>query len=128
MHYRRDFMGNLLITWHGHSCFTVSYHNYSIVLDPYAPGSVPGLAPLSLTANRVLCSHEHSDHGFTEAVSVKEPQGPNPFNIMKIDTYHDDAQGALRELTGSIFWRPETSGLPTWETLDASSQTSRWTS
>ncbi len=89
-------MGNLLITWHGHSCFTVSYNNYSIVLDPYAPGSVPGLDPLSLTANRVLCSHEHSDHGFTEAVTLKESKASNPFNILKIDTWHDDAQGALR--------------------------------
>lgn len=89
-------MGNLMITWHGHSCFTVSYNNYSIVLDPYAPGSVPGLAPLSLTASRVLCSHEHSDHGFAEAVSLKEPEIPNPFHILKIDSYHDDARGALR--------------------------------
>lgn len=89
-------MNNLSITWHGHSCFTVSCGGYSIVLDPYAPGSVPGFAPLSLTANQVLCSHQHSDHGYTEAVSITEYEGQTPFRIQTIDTYHDDKEGALR--------------------------------
>lgn len=92
-------MSNISITWHGHSCFSVSCRNFSIVLDPYAPESVPGLkglAPRSLTANQVLCSHEHSDHGFKEAVSLVGYPGQSPFNILKIDTYHDNANGTLR--------------------------------
>ena len=32
---------SITITWHGHSCFSVSADGYSIVLDPYAPDSVP---------------------------------------------------------------------------------------
>ena len=48
---------SITITWHGHSCFSVSADGYSIVLDPYAPDSVPGLPPLSLSASQVLCSH-----------------------------------------------------------------------
>lgn len=89
-------MSNLSITWHGHSCFTVSCDGYSIVLDPYAPDSVPGFAPLSLTANQVLCSHQHGDHGYTDAVSISGYEDQTPFHIQTIDTYHDDAKGALR--------------------------------
>ena len=90
-------MSKLLITWHGHSCFTVSADDYRIVFDPYAPGSVPGLSPLALTADQVLCSHEHHDHGFTGAVSLREPRAADsPFDILKIDTFHDDNGGAKR--------------------------------
>ena len=86
----------ITITWNGHSCVTVSADGYSIVFDPYAPGSVPGLEPLSLTADQVLCSHEHGDHGYREAVTVNANPVQNPFEILKIDTYHDDQKGELR--------------------------------
>ncbi len=86
----------ITVTWNGHSCFTVSADGYSIVLDPYAPDSVPGLLPLSLTADQVLCSHEHSDHGYRDAVTLTERSVKNPFDILKIDTYHDDQNGTLR--------------------------------
>ena len=36
---------SITITWHGHSCFSVSADGYSIVLDPYAPDSVPDFLP-----------------------------------------------------------------------------------
>ena len=89
-------MNKLTITWHGHSCFTISCNGYDVVLDPYAPGSVPGLPELSLTADMVLCSHEHSDHGYTQAVRIRENGLENPFQITKIDTFHDDASGSMR--------------------------------
>ena len=88
-------MNTITIKWHGHSCYSVTTDGYTIVLDPYAPDSVPGLAPLTLTANRVLCSHKHSDHGYEDAVTLTECES-NPFNILKIDTWHDDANGSLR--------------------------------
>lgn len=88
-------MSKLTIKWHGHSCFSVTADGYTIVLDPFADGSVPGLPNLELNANRVLCSHQHSDHGCTDVVTVTEKEN-SPFNILKIDTFHDDAQGAKR--------------------------------
>jgi len=89
-------MNSISITWNGHSCFTVEKDGFSIVFDPYGPNTVPGLAPLSLTADMVLCSHEHSDHGYTDAVTLKHSGTKNPFSITKIDTWHDPEQGALR--------------------------------
>ncbi|MCI7796366.1 MAG: MBL fold metallo-hydrolase [Lachnospiraceae bacterium] len=88
-------MNQILIKWNGHSCFSVTADDYTIVLDPYAPDSVPGLPALSLTANRVLCSHTHRDHGCTDVVTVEE-KGACPFAIHTIDTFHDDAKGTLR--------------------------------
>ena len=64
-------MNSISITWNGHSCFTVEKDGFSIVFDPYGPNTVPGLAPLSLTADMILCSHEHGDHGYTDAVTLK---------------------------------------------------------
>ena len=90
-------MNKLTITWHGPFLF---YHFLvmatDVVLDPYAPGSVPGLPELSLTADMVLCSHDHSDHGYTQAVRIRENGPENPFQITKIDTFHDDASGSMR--------------------------------
>ena len=86
----------ITITWNGHSCFTVSADGYSIVFDPYSPGSVPGLEPLSLTADQILCSHEHGDHGYREAVRLNANPVQNPFEILKIDTFHDEQKGRLR--------------------------------
>ena len=82
------------LTWNGHSCFTLETAEGSVVLDPYADGSVPGLAPLRLTADTVLCSHGHRDHNAREAVTLT---GKTPtFGVETISTFHDPEQGALR--------------------------------
>lgn len=82
------------IEYYGHSCFVISAEGYRIALDPY-DGHVPGYAPLKLTANKVLCSHEHLDHCYREAVTLVEG-GINPFKIAEYESFHDDAQGKLR--------------------------------
>ena len=82
------------LTWNGHSCFTLETAEGSVVLDPYADGSVPGLAPLRLTADTVLCSHRHRDHNAREVVTLT---GKTPtFGVETISTFHDPEQGALR--------------------------------
>lgn len=83
------------ITWLGHSCFRIESGGYSVVLDPYQDGSVPGLPPLRVNANEVLCSHGHRDHCAAELVSLL-PAGKSPFTVTRIETWHDDAQGAKR--------------------------------
>ena len=82
------------LTWYGHSCFLLETAEGSVVFDPYAPGSVPGLKLPPLRADAVLCSHGHRDHGFAGAVrlSGKEPA----FRVTKIDCFHDEKRGALR--------------------------------
>lgn len=83
------------LTWLGHSCFKVESEGYSIILDPYAEGSVPGYRPVRETADRVLCSHGHKDHGAVECVTLRQG-GTSPFTVETIETWHDDQQGALR--------------------------------
>jgi L-ascorbate metabolism protein UlaG (beta-lactamase superfamily) len=82
------------LAWHGHSCFIVACSGYSIAVDPYAD-YVPGYAPLHLSANEVLCSHEHPDHACVEAVHLI-PGGKNPFAVTGIEVPHDDQNGAAR--------------------------------
>lgn len=83
------------ITWYGHSCFAVEHGGYTILLDPYYPDSVPGLQLPMLTAQKVLCSHQHKDHGAAEL--IKLAAGPeDPFTITTIEVYHDHHQGEHR--------------------------------
>ena len=58
------------IIWHGHSCFEITGKDGTIVFDPYQANSVPGLNPLKLKANLVLCSHEHEDHNARNCVET----------------------------------------------------------
>ena len=82
------------LTWLGHSCFLVETAAGSALLDPYAPGSVPGLKLPPVTADLVLCSHGHRDHGYRDGVrlSGREPA----FSVSALDTWHDDRGGTLR--------------------------------
>lgn len=82
------------ITWYGHACFKIDTAEGSIVTDPYAPGSVPGLRLPALTADKVICSHGHSDHNFAEGVTLSGRE-PEP-KISLIPCYHDGERGRLR--------------------------------
>ena len=88
-------MDAITITWHGHSCFQLTFQEYSIVLDPYENEYVPGLAPLHLQSHDVLCSHGHGDHSAATLVS-RLPQTDSPFHITTIDSFHDPEVGRLR--------------------------------
>lgn len=89
------------INYLGHACFKI---NDSLVIDPYKDGSVPGLSPLRITAEKVICSHEHADHSGRECVEIvaNEKQAGNQqtnaadFQIEEIPSWHDDQNGALR--------------------------------
>lgn len=85
----------MTLTWYGHSCFRLDSADGSSVIDPYAPGYVPGLAlPDELASDAVILSHSHADHGYADAVNKT---GRTPaFTVTEIDTYHDEASGAKR--------------------------------
>lgn len=82
------------LTWHGHACFTLETDEGRLVFDPYADYSVPGLKPLDISADIILCSHGHSDHNAREV--VKHTRRLTRFHIEEIPSYHDDMQGTLR--------------------------------
>ena len=82
------------LTWNGHSCFTLETQQGTLVLDPYRPGSVPGLPDLKLEADGVYCSHQHDDHAGAELVTLSGRA--HTVQVEEIETYHDPEQGALR--------------------------------
>ena len=86
---------DMKITWIGHACFKIESNGYTLILDPYEDGYVPGLKPLRESANMVLCSHEHGDHNAKDLIEITEGQS-SPFTITTIDTFHDEVQGAKR--------------------------------
>jgi len=84
------------IQWLGHACFKLTGNGYSIVIDPYADGHVPGYDILRTAANQVICSHEHRDHSFREGISHEPWNRENPWRLQIVDSWHDDQKGALR--------------------------------
>ncbi|MCC8357744.1 MAG: MBL fold metallo-hydrolase [Oscillospiraceae bacterium] len=84
----------MTIKWHGHSCFEITAEGYTVLFDPYADGSVPGLEPLHLAGDAVFCSHGHRDHNAVETVALSGRA--LPLSVEVIETFHDDKKGALR--------------------------------
>ena len=84
------------ITWIGHSCFLIESGGYRIVIDPYEDGSVPGLRPVRVEADQVLCSHDHHDHAGVSCVSIREESPASPFAIQTLPSWHDGHRGAKR--------------------------------
>ena len=66
-----------------------------MVFDPYEDNYVPGFPPLHLSADLVLCSHQHNDHNAAGIVSLRTGHD-NPFHITEIPTFHDPEGGKLR--------------------------------
>jgi L-ascorbate metabolism protein UlaG (beta-lactamase superfamily) len=80
------------ITYYGHACFALCEGDFTAVVDPY--DNLPGYEALDLKANAVYCSHGHSDHAYTDAVTLTEKE--NPFCVQTVDSFHDDNLGRLR--------------------------------
>lgn len=87
----------MIIRYTGHSCFKIfdDATGYSIMFDPYRPGSVPGYHPIRDVASEVCSSHEHDDHCGLECVTIEEKE-ESPYRVERIDTFHDPEKGALR--------------------------------
>lgn len=83
------------ITWLGHACFKIEKDDFTIIIDPFSDGYVPGLDNIREKANLVLCSHEHSDHNARDIITMVDGV-ENPFDIKMINTYHDDVKGEKR--------------------------------
>jgi L-ascorbate metabolism protein UlaG (beta-lactamase superfamily) len=98
---------SFIITWHGHSCFSVTYDQFTMVIDPYKDNTVPGLTPLSLFADEVYTTHEHGDHNYVEAVTIRDNDRTTPFRLTRIPCAHDTSQGRRRGLSDIILFEKE---------------------
>lgn len=94
------------LTWFGHSCFAAEEKGFKVIMDPYKPGSVPGLKPLRESADLVLCSHGHSDHNAAEQIALRTG-GSNPFIVTQMESFHDDRRGALRGMNRILILKGE---------------------
>jgi len=95
------------IKYLGHSAFALtSQGGTRIVLDPFEAGAYDGAVgypPISETAEIVVLSHDHPDHGYAEAVKgdpdVISSAGPTSVEDVKItgvETFHDETHGSQR--------------------------------
>lgn len=84
------------LKWLGHSCFRVECDSYVIIIDPFAPGSVPGVRDIKESAQRVLCSHEHFDHNCRDAVKLVPYNGEPPIRVTPLPSFHDNCGGMQR--------------------------------
>lgn len=89
-------MKEVKIEWLGHSCFRVEKDGYVIVFDPYEDGNVPGLTMQTLEADEVFVSHEHGDHNAREKVILCNTGNDSPFQVVRMESYHDECKGEKR--------------------------------
>lgn len=87
---------SIKVTWLGHSCFQLTWGDYSLVTDPFSDGSVPGYAPLRLRASAVFCSHGHRDHGAADLVELDGSRAPEGFSVEEVECPHDHHKGLFR--------------------------------
>ncbi len=89
-------MKPITIAFFGHACFRIACGEDSVLLDPYADDSVPGLRlPRGISASRVYCSHSHSDHNARSLIRETDTLS-DPFEAEFITVPHDDCDGARR--------------------------------
>ena len=89
----------LKIRYYGHSCFSISDGVQTVILDPYADHSVPGLKlPDGLKADKVYCSHQHSDHNARDLIE-ETAFLDDPFSPVFLTVPHDEVGGQKRGLS-----------------------------
>lgn len=61
------------ITFQGHSCVTINYKEFRIIIDPFLTGNpVAKLTPDQVDVNVILLTHAHNDHlGDTVAIAKR---------------------------------------------------------
>ena len=91
------------IKWIGHSCFMIELADgRKILTDPY--DNTVGYDPVDETADIVLVTHDHFDHGYTEGIKgdyklitkAGEYDLGNGLSVCGIEQPHDDAGGSKR--------------------------------
>jgi len=109
-------MGNVNITYYGHSMFLVEDSRINLIIDPF--GENVGYKLPELEAKLVLISHDHFDHNNAAMVKgvrhVLNKIEPFPFlmgsvRIVSLSSYHDDRQGNDRG--ENIIFKWKMSGL-----------------
>lgn len=84
------------IIWHGHACFSLVSGGYTLLIDPYRPGTAAGFPALDAEADAVVCSHGHDGHGAVGSVRLRRRGVASPFVIEDMATAHDVMGGRLR--------------------------------
>jgi len=109
-------MGNVNITYYGHSMFLVEDSRINLIIDPF--GENVGYNLPELEAKLVLISHDHFDHNNAAMVKgvrhIINKVEPFPFlmgsvRIVGLSSYHDDRQGNDRG--ENIIFKWKMSGL-----------------
>ncbi|MFH1519817.1 MAG: MBL fold metallo-hydrolase [Candidatus Omnitrophota bacterium] len=94
------------VSWLGHACFLLETDQGTrLITDPYESGGYAGAVgygPISLKADIVTVSHQHTDHnhiGEFKTAQVVDKKGKfkiKDFEIQGIPSYHDKEKGKER--------------------------------
>ncbi len=95
------------LTYYGHSSFLVEAADGTrVIIDPYRSGAFNGavkLSPIAETADAVVASHEHDDHGAADTIPGEPQVFIHPtsatvggWSITGVDVAHDGEGGRSR--------------------------------
>jgi len=72
---------NIRISYIGHMCFRLECNEQVVIIDPFKPGSVPGLKTVKGKANLVLYTEEGQTPADNPEIKVKKARKPLPFEV-----------------------------------------------
>nr|WP_325180931.1 MBL fold metallo-hydrolase [uncultured Oscillibacter sp.] len=72
------------------------FYTLAVKTRVFVDGEAAPPAEPKLQVHKILCSHGHFDHNAVEEAEVVPFDGPCPFTIRTVETFHDDQGGALR--------------------------------
>lgn len=101
--------------WFGHSCFQMTFSDGTrVIADPF--DDHVGYPVPAVETDVATCSHNHGDHGYTQALKGEYTEVRTPeertFGAVTIDgieSFHDEEQGAKRG--SNIIFRYRGDGL-----------------
>jgi L-ascorbate metabolism protein UlaG (beta-lactamase superfamily) len=78
---------SVILTWHGHSCFTVSSSDTELLIDPFLSNNpVADVGPNDVNPDYILISHGHFDH-VGDAVDIARRTGAPIISTFEVFNY-----------------------------------------
>ncbi len=89
----------LMLTWHGHACFTIEAEGRRVIIDPFLTGNPAADIGLDQLAkiDAVLLSHGHGDH-LGDALAIATRDRPTVVTTYELATFCETRGAAVHKM------------------------------
>ncbi len=89
----------LILTWHGHACFTIEAEGRRVIIDPFLTGNPAADIGFDQLAkiDAVLLSHGHGDH-LGDALAIAKRDRPTVVTTFELATFCETGGAAVHKM------------------------------